>query len=61
MEDTSTPTMDEMMAKYLETLDAKTRQTLEIAKQHLETSFDLKKSIDFLKWKENNYSSTKAN
>lgn len=36
---------------YLKTLDDKTLKTLEIAKEHLGTSFSLKKSIDFLKWK----------
>ena len=34
-----------------ETFDDKTIKTLEIAKDHLGTSFSLKKSIDFLRWK----------
>ena len=47
---------------YLTTLDDKTLKTLEIAKDHLGTSFSLKKSIDFLKWKaEYEKSTTQAN
>ena len=41
----------ELTELYLNTLDDKTQKTLEIAKDHLGTSFSLKKSIDFLKWK----------
>ena len=42
---------EKMTTLYLNTLDDKTLKTLEIAKDHLGTSFNLKKSIDFLKWK----------
>ena len=45
------PTIEELTRLYLTTLDDKTLKTLEIAKDHLGTSFSLKKSIDFLKWK----------
>ena len=41
----------ELTELYLNTLDDKTQKTHEIAKDHLGTSFSLKKSIDFLKWK----------
>ena len=44
-------TIEELTTLYLTTLDDKTLKTLEIAKDHLGTSFSLKKSIDFLKWK----------
>ena len=47
----TTPTIEELTTLYLTTLDDKTLKTLEIAKDHLGTSFSLKKSIDFLKWK----------
>ena len=43
--------IEELTVLYLKTLDDKTLKTLEIAKDHLGTSFSLKKSIDFLKWK----------
>ena len=45
------PTIEELTTMYLSTLDDKTKKTLEIAKDHLGTSFSLKKSIDFLRWK----------
>ena len=45
------PTIEELTRLYLTTLDDKTLKTLEIAKDHLGTSFSLKKSIDFLRWK----------
>ena len=45
------PTIEELTTMYLTTLDDKTKKTLEIAKDHLGTSFSLKKSIDFLRWK----------
>ena len=45
------PTIEELTTMYLTTLDDKTIKTLEIAKDHLGTSFSLKKSIDFLRWK----------
>ena len=43
--------IEDLTVLYLKTLDDKTLKTLEIAKDHLGTSFSLKKSIDFLKWK----------
>ena len=55
-------TIEELTTIYLTTLDDKTLKTLEIAKDHLGTSFSLKKSIDFLKWKaEYEKSTTQAN
>lgn len=55
-------TIEELTTLYLTTLDDKTLKTLEIAKDHLGTSFSLKKSIDFLKWKaEYEKSTTQAN
>ena len=56
------PTIEELTTLYLKTLDDKTLKTLEIAKDHLGTSFSLKKSIDFLKWKADyEKSTTQAN
>ena len=38
---------------YVKSLSTEELKTLEIAREHLESSFNLKKSIGFLKWKEN--------
>ena len=40
----------EKLKIYTEQLDAKEKQAMEIAKDHLKTSFDLEKSIDFINW-----------
>ena len=42
---------NELMTKYLQTLSEKERKAYEIAKEHLEMSFQLEKSIGFIKWK----------
>ena len=39
--------------KYLNSLTDEESKTLEIARDHLESSFNLRKSIGFIKWKEN--------
>lgn len=36
---------------YIKSLTDQEKQTLEIAKSHLGTSFNIKKSIGFLSWK----------
>jgi hypothetical protein len=38
-------------SKYMSSLTDLERQTLEIAKSHLGSSFNMKKSIGFLNWK----------
>ena len=55
---TTKPSIEEITSLYVDSLDDKARKTLEIAKDHLGTSFSLKKSIDFLKWKEEYEKST---
>ncbi len=40
-------------SKYTSSLTALERQTMEIAKSHLGSSFNMKKSIGFLNWKAN--------
>ena len=40
-------------SKYTSSLTDLERQTLEIAKSHLGSSFNMKKSIGFLNWKAN--------
>ena len=41
-----------MLDEYLKQMDEKTRQVYEIAKEHLESSFNIKKSIGYKKWVE---------
>ncbi len=36
--------------EYIETLNDKEKQALEIAKKNLNSSFDIEKSIGYLKW-----------
>lgn len=47
------PDKDEIVQAYLESIDHKTLHAILIAYQHLESSFDIEKSIDFLKFKKN--------
>jgi len=39
--------------EYIKLLSKEELNTLQIAREHLESSFNLKKSIGFIKWKEN--------
>lgn len=41
-----------LLSEYIDTLDERNKQAYDIAKDHLGTSFDLEKSIGFLKFKE---------
>jgi hypothetical protein len=47
---TKTTSLQNALQTYIENMDEKTRVAYEIAKNHLETSFDLEKSIDFQKF-----------
>lgn len=40
--------------KYIEQMDDKERQAYEIAKNHLQSSFDIRKSLGFQKWSKDN-------
>ena len=40
--------------EYIKQLDEKEKLVLKIAKENLESSFDIKKSQGYLKWKEKN-------
>jgi len=42
--------MEKKMEDYLATLSPKERKGYEIARSHLETSFDLEKSNGFIQW-----------
>lgn len=44
--------------KYIESLDKKEFQAYNIAKSHLGSSFELSKSIGFIKWKKNHQKSS---
>ena len=44
------PTTEELKKAYLQNLNEKERVAMEIAKDHLKTSFDLEKCIDFKNW-----------
>jgi hypothetical protein len=41
------------ISNYISSLTVQEKQTLEIAKSHLGTSFNIRKSIGFLSWKAN--------
>lgn len=45
---------EQMQEAYLKSLSEKDRKGYEIAKSHLEMSFDLEKSIGYLEWKKKN-------
>lgn len=40
------------LEKYVESLSEMEAQALKIAQEHLETSYDMEKSIGFKEWKE---------
>jgi len=50
--------LSEEEKEYLDSLTDEESKTLEIARDHLESSFNLRKSIGFIKWKENKTKST---
>jgi len=43
-------TLIKLMEEYLETLSEKEKKSYDIAKEHLGSSFQLEKSVGFLKW-----------
>jgi hypothetical protein len=47
---TLSATMEKKMEDYVATLSPKERKGYEIARSHLETSFDLEKSNGFIQW-----------
>ena len=48
---TSPDAQVEQLENYLESLNKKERKAYEIAKSHLGMSFQLEKSVGYLKWK----------
>ncbi len=52
MENTS-ENLEKLISEYINQLDEFEKIALEVAKEQLESSFSIEKSIGFLKWKEN--------
>jgi hypothetical protein len=46
----SVKTLKSLQEQYVETLSEKERKSYEIAKEHLGMSFQLDKSVGYLKW-----------
>ena len=44
---------NKLISQYVNSLNEQERKTLKIAKDHLGTSFNIKKSIGYLNWKKN--------
>lgn len=57
MTNQQTVSTDPEIENYIQSLDELEAKTFEIAKSHLGTSFNIKKSIGFIEWK-NKQSST---
>ena len=51
MESTS-ENLEKLISEYINQLDELEKIALEVAKEQLESSFSIEKSIGFLKWKE---------
>ncbi len=47
------PTKPELLIEYVNQLSTIEKKVLQIAKEHLETSFNLETSIGFIKWLKN--------
>jgi len=52
MENTS-ENLEKLISEYINQLDELEKIALDVAKEQLESSFSIEKSIGFLKWKEN--------
>ena len=52
MDKTTTTMSNKDIESYLKSLNNLEKQTLDIAKSHLGTSFNVRKSIGFIKWKQ---------
>ena len=42
---------NKLIAEYIKSLSNIEKQTMQIAKEHLQTSFNIEKSIGFINWK----------
>lgn len=48
------PSIDNLKKKYIQSMDEKEQIAFKIAKEHLDSSFNLEKSIGFQKWLKKN-------
>lgn len=55
MDKTTTTMSNDEIETYLNSLNELEKKTLDIAKSHLGTSFNVKKSIGFIQWKQANF------
>jgi len=49
----TTENLEKLISEYINQLDELEKIALDVAKEQLESSFSIEKSIGFLKWKEN--------
>ena len=54
MDKTTTTMSNDEIKSYLNSLNELENKTLDIAKSHLGTSFNIKKSVGFIQWKQAN-------
>ena len=54
MDKTTTTMSNDEIETYLNSLNELEKKTLDIAKSHLGTSFNVRKSVGFIKWKQAN-------
>ena len=52
---TATKTDSELLEIYMDSLDDINRKALDIAKEQLQSSFSIEKSIGFIEWKKSYY------
>lgn len=50
-ENTQEETIQEQVKEYISTLNDREKMVLEIAKEHLQSSFCIERSVGFVKWK----------
>jgi hypothetical protein len=50
----------DLLQQFIDQLSEKDRQSYEIAKSHLGMSFQLEKSVEFLKWKKQQQTEVKS-
>ena len=55
MEEENILTKEELHMLYISQMSIQERKAYEIAKEHLETSFNIEKSIGFIEWKNKGY------
>jgi DNA-directed RNA polymerase specialized sigma subunit len=46
--------LQQLIEEYISTLNEREKQVMEIAKEHLQSSFCIERSVGFVKWKNSN-------